>query len=173
MDDALDAFSIRLPVRIRTGFEADLPALEAFSELVAHDVPVGRVHAQQCEGQALILVAEVNGEPGGQMWIDLERRRAERAGEIWAVFVLPCLRGQGIGARLLRAAEEALQVRGFRWALLGVEADNPGARRLYERLGYTLAASTPAPQAREPSAASGVTGQWVFRKELRDLARTG
>ena len=86
--------------------------------------------------------------------------------------MLPCLRGQGIGARLLRAAEQALQARGFRWALLGVQADNPGARRLYERLGYTLAASTPAPEVREASA-SGVAGQWVFRKELRDLERMG
>lgn len=163
MGDALDTFSIRLPVRIRAAVEDDLSALEEISRLVAHEVPVREVHDQQAKGEALILVAEVNGHPGGQVWIALERRRAERAGELWAVSVLPCLRGQGIGAALVRAAEEALQARGFRWALLGVEADNPGARRLYERLGYALAASTPGD-------GSGVAGQWVFRKELGDAS---
>jgi ribosomal protein S18 acetylase RimI-like enzyme len=159
MDDALDTFSIRLPVRIRAAVDQDLPALEEISRLVAHDAPVREIHEQQAKGEALILVAEVNGHPAGQVWIALQRRRAERAGELWAVSVLPCLRGQGLGAALVRAAEDALQARGFRWALLGVEADNPGARRLYERLGYTLAAST-------PGEAGAAAGQWVLRKEL-------
>jgi ribosomal protein S18 acetylase RimI-like enzyme len=158
-DDALDAFSIRLPVRIRIGLAADRVALEEISRMVAHEVPVQRVQEQQSRGEALILVADVHGHPVGQLWIDLERRRSERAGEIWAVSVLPWLRGQGIGARLVRAAEDALRARGFRWALLGVEADNAAARRLYERLGYTLAATT-------PPATSDAAAQWVFRKPL-------
>ena len=172
MDDALDAFSIRLPVRIRPAVETDLPALDEIGRLVVTERPVREIHEQHRGGEALILVAEVNGVPAGQLWIDLERRRAERAGEIWAVAVLPCLRGQGLGAALVRAAEEALQARGFRWALLGVEADNPGARRLYERLGYALAASRPAPQAQEASV-RGAAAQWVFRKELRVEGRPG
>ena len=165
-DETLDTFSIRLPVVIRPCVAADLPALEDFARFVTHDVPVHELYDQHCSGQALILVAEVNGEPGGQLWIDLERRRTELAGEIWAVYVLPCLRGQGVGARMVRAAEEALRARGFQWALLGVEGDNPGARRLYERLGYTLAASLTASEAQE-APANGATAGWVFRKDLR------
>jgi ribosomal protein S18 acetylase RimI-like enzyme len=163
MSDALDAFSIRLPVLIRPCVAADLPALEDFARFVTHDVPVPDLYDQHCSGLALILVAEVNGEAGGQLCIALERRRAELAGEIWAVYVLPCLRGQGVGARLLRAAEEALRARGLHWALLGVEGDNPGARRLYERLGYTLAASLTASEDSGTAATSG----WVLRKDLR------
>src|SRR3954470_11271367 len=62
MDDALDAFSIRLPVLIRPCVAADLPALEDFARFVTHDVPVAKLYDQHCSGQALILVAEVNGE---------------------------------------------------------------------------------------------------------------
>ena len=167
MEDALDAFSIRLPVLIRPCIAADLPALEDFARFASHEFPVHELYDQHCSGQALILVAEVNGEPGGQLWIALERRRAELAGEIWAVYVLPCLRGEGVGARMMRAAEEALRARGFHWAVLGVEVDNPGARRLYERLGYQLAASLTASELQEASATGG-TASWVFRKDLRD-----
>jgi ribosomal protein S18 acetylase RimI-like enzyme len=172
MDEPLDAFSIRLPVLIRPCVEADLPALDDFSRFVAHHVPVRELYEQHRSGRALILVAEVNGAPGGQLWIDLERRRGELAGEIWAVYVLPGLRGQGIGARMVRAAEQALEARGYRWALLGVEVDNPNARRLYERLGYTLAATTPAPEAPEPSVRGGVA-RWVLRKALRAAGTQG
>jgi ribosomal protein S18 acetylase RimI-like enzyme len=52
------------------------------------------------------------------------------------VRVYPFLQGCGIGARLLRAAERAVRERGCAAAEVGVEKDNPRARRLYERLGY-------------------------------------
>jgi CheY-like chemotaxis protein len=57
---------------------------------------------------------------------------------IWAVRVLPPLQGLGIGGRLVIAAEEAIARAGFARAEIGVETDNPAARRLYERLDYRL-----------------------------------
>jgi ribosomal protein S18 acetylase RimI-like enzyme len=80
--------------------------------------------------------------------------------------VLPCLQGQGIGARMMRVAEGLLRARGFQWALLGVETGNPGARRLYERLGYTLAA-TSLPTHPPELQGQPVAPQWVLRKDLR------
>ena len=47
------------------------------------------------------------------------------------------LRGLGIGARLIAVAEARMRRRGVRTAELGVEDDNPRARALYERLGYS------------------------------------
>jgi GNAT superfamily N-acetyltransferase len=47
------------------------------------------------------------------------------------------LRGLGIGAHLIAVAETRMHKRGVRVAELGVEDDNPRARALYERLGYS------------------------------------
>lgn len=46
------------------------------------------------------------------------------------------LRGKGIGTALIRTAEKRARQRGFRRIGLGVGNDNPGAARLYRRLGY-------------------------------------
>ncbi len=45
-------------------------------------------------------------------------------------------RGMGVGTALLRQAEAAARAMGVRRMLLGVIAENHGAIRLYERLGY-------------------------------------
>ena len=48
-------------------------------------------------------------------------------------------RGQGWGSRLLRTAIDwAREQDGVIWIDLGVFHDNPGARRLYEKHGFTL-----------------------------------
>jgi ribosomal protein S18 acetylase RimI-like enzyme len=89
-------------------------------------------------GENVMLVADLHGFPVGQAWIDLVKHRTERVGYIWAVRVFPFLQGLGIGTRLMHAAERVLSGRGYRCAEVGVEKDNTAARRLYERLGYTL-----------------------------------
>jgi ribosomal protein S18 acetylase RimI-like enzyme len=52
-----------------------------------------------------------------------------------AVAVREGHRGDGLGARLLRALAETAHAAGYERLSLSVAADNP-ARRLYERLGY-------------------------------------
>jgi ribosomal protein S18 acetylase RimI-like enzyme len=60
-------------------------------------------------------------------------------------------------------------------AEVGVELDNPAARRLYERLGYQVAAqiseeygyTTP-----EGVVTRQVVDQWLLRKPVESLART-
>jgi ribosomal protein S18 acetylase RimI-like enzyme len=136
--DHLQRFSVSVPVVIRPCRADDLPALEWFGLFAPHRALIHRVFEQHRRGEAVMLVAEVSGEASGQLWIDLQRHAAERVGEIWAVRVLPCLQGHGIGARLIGAAESLLLARGFRGATLTVDIDNPGARRLYERLGYAV-----------------------------------
>ena len=54
------------------------------------------------------------------------------------VFVVPARRDEGVGSRLLDAAEAALADRGADLVAVSVLADNEAARRLYERRGYRL-----------------------------------
>jgi ribosomal-protein-alanine N-acetyltransferase len=57
------------------------------------------------------------------------------------VAILPAFRGRGIGTALMaRVLEEGRQL-GARRATLEVRASNEGARRLYERLGFAVAAT--------------------------------
>ena len=66
----------------------------------------------------------------------LDMRGAFR-GYIQIVCVAPESRGSGIGTRLVRFAEERI-FRETPNVFLCVSSFNSGARRLYERLGYTL-----------------------------------
>ena len=50
--------------------------------------------------------------------------------------LLPAVRGQGIGRRLMQAAIDAALVYGFTRIELSVRADNPQAIALYERMGF-------------------------------------
>jgi ribosomal protein S18 acetylase RimI-like enzyme len=165
--DALtgDSFSIALEVVIRACREEDLPALEWFGLFAAHRPLIRRVWQQHLRGEALMLVAQVNGETSGQLWIAFDDRDGETVAEIWAVRVLPCLQRRGVGARMIAVAEALLRERGLRRVELAVETDNPDARRLYERLGYVLLGTTLAsdpPGARNRPARP----QWVLGKAL-------
>jgi ribosomal protein S18 acetylase RimI-like enzyme len=167
-----DSFPVRLDVVIRPCREADLPALEWFGLFAPHRQMIRRVFEQQRRGEALMLVVEANGEPSGQLWIDLRRGDEDgQVGEIWAVRVLPCLQRRGIGTRLVAVAEALLRERGFARAQLRVETDNPAARRLYERLGYALAGTAAASSG--PGAVPDDAGiQWVLAKTLLPAAST-
>jgi ribosomal protein S18 acetylase RimI-like enzyme len=50
--------------------------------------------------------------------------------------VLPAWRGRGVGRALLARAEAFAREQGAPWLGIGVMAENDGARRLYERLGF-------------------------------------
>lgn len=53
------------------------------------------------------------------------------------LYVLPDRRGEGIGSRLLTAAEQRLRDHGADTVALNVMADNEDARRFYRDHGYT------------------------------------
>lgn len=68
---------------------------------------------------------------------------SEDVAEIGQLSVQPLLQGMGLGTRLITAAEVRIRDRGKQWAIMGVEIDHDRARKLYERLGYTLYARKP------------------------------
>ncbi len=66
-----------------------------------------------------------------------ERMRMPGWTEISAVCTAPEARGQGLAGRLVRAVTAGIRARGDR-PMLHAAADNTGAIRLYEALGFTL-----------------------------------
>ena len=85
--------------------------------------------------------------------------------------MLPPLQNLGIGTRLILAAEDILKSHGFRFAEIGAEKDNPGAKRLYERLGYQVTrdnlegwdVTTP-----EGNVVHEIADEWIMQKSLAD-----
>ncbi len=65
-----------------------------------------------------------------------EHMHAEGSYYILAVAVYPEFRGSGIGQRLIAEAESIAKAKGFTETSLNVFAENQGAVRLYESLGY-------------------------------------
>lgn len=134
----LDRTTLTFEVVIRVVHESDLEGLEWYGLFWRHREIIQRTFDAQQRGSALMLMADLNGFPVGQVWIDFDRLGDEGTAVLWAVRVYPFLQNTGLGGRLLRAAERVACARGFVRAEIGVEHDNPGARRLYERLGYRV-----------------------------------
>ena len=120
---------------------SDLPRLEWFG-IYAHLRRMEEANYRDVEaGTKLWLVADVNGFPVGHLKVNLrvdDPSRGNPRGYIFALRVFDPFQGLGIGTELIMAAESALRARGFRYVSIAVGKDNPRARRLYERLGYTV-----------------------------------
>ena len=74
------------------------------------------------------------------------------------LYVVPHLRGQGLGSTLLTAAESIVRERGARLLEMLVDGADIGARRFYERHGYT----NTEPGQDQPS--------FYYHRELTNLA---
>lgn len=82
-----------------------------------------------------LAVCPPSGVPVGIGGVDYRMRQG--AGCLVQLSVHPALQSCGIGTVLVRAAEGRIRARGLVHAHLAVEDENPRARALYERLGYT------------------------------------
>ena len=107
--------------------EVFLPMLREFyhSPAVLHPIPgdhFERTFAQIAAGSPLLEAYLFVEEGGLCAWIE-------------EIYVRPQFQGKGIGARFFREFEEKSQGKISR-IRLEVEADNTGASRLYERLGF-------------------------------------
>ncbi len=61
----------------------------------------------------------------------------DRRAEIWDIYVSSEHRGSGIGGEMISQIEKEFVVRGCKNMVLnGVDIDNEGAKKLYEKLGY-------------------------------------
>ncbi|MFG2907397.1 GNAT family N-acetyltransferase [Kitasatospora sp. NPDC048286] len=129
------AAGIVVSVHVRDLTPADLPDC-TWSGSAAHLRQVARELARVEAGEVdYLAVCTAAGLPVAIGGVDY--RVAPGAGTLWQLAVLPALQSCGLGSLLVRAAEDRIRARGLRRAELGVEDDNPRARALYERLGYT------------------------------------
>lgn len=125
-----------LGFKIRPCREGDLEGLEWMGLFLPHREIIHAAFDRQRRGEDLMLVADANGFPIGQVWIDFRRKRHQATALLWAVRVFPPLQNLGIGRHLMLAAEDVVRDRGMARTELGVERDNPDALRFYTRLGY-------------------------------------
>jgi RimJ/RimL family protein N-acetyltransferase len=123
------------------------PATQAeVDELIAAAEPAGQHHLRerwdiQQRDEGLFLLAHRDGEiVGHTMLLRQSKYAAVRAAhdpaEINALHAYA--QGQGIGTAIIRASEEIAADWSRSSIGIGVAPDNPGARKLYERLGYHL-----------------------------------
>lgn len=127
---------VQLPIEFRLCVEDDLPALEWMGLHTREREIIRSTFDAQERGDSLMLLAVAGGFPVGQVWLDFARSGGAKRPLLWAIRVFPPLQGRGIGSALMRRAEALAKARGAEEVELGVECDNEGARRFYERLGY-------------------------------------
>ena len=137
----MGSFTLHMTCVIRTATEADLPKLEWGGQFRHFRDLFRRTFEEQRAGRRLMLIADVAGYPVGQVFIQLsstDRSFADgrNRGYLYSLRVMEPFQRHRVGTRLLTAAEALLRQRGYSWAVIAAAKDNPGARRLYERLGY-------------------------------------
>jgi GNAT superfamily N-acetyltransferase len=94
------------------------------------------------ETEAALLVAERDGRAVGYAMLTAGAGAAtwdlgERVVEMETLSVLPEERGSGVGAALMDASRRWALDRGARTMAVGLAHTNDGARRFYEREGFT------------------------------------
>ena len=101
-------------------------------------------HRLQPRNEGLVAVADGNVVGMVELWLkrprDPEGARTARLKVDLGLAVAPGWRGRGVGSALMLAAEEWARAHGAERMVLDLDANNSGAQRLYERLGYEVEA---------------------------------
>ncbi len=132
---------VALPITVRIATQTDLPKLEWYGQYAHHRNLFRRAFHEQQLGKRLMLVADSNHFPIGQVFIQFVKPRPDnnkRWGYLYSLRVMEMFQGHGIGSCLIQEAEHAIIERGLGWATIAVAKENQAARRLYERLGYEV-----------------------------------
>ena len=167
----IDQLTINLPIIIRTCRENDLSDLEWFGLLTEYRQTIRNAFQRYQKGEIIMLIAETNHFPIGQVWIDLTKRREQSIGFLWSLRVFIPFQNLGIGTRLIASAERQLKTQRFRISELSVEKDNPHAQRLYERLGYQVVRDNIEEWEYTPPNGKLVhvrNDEWILHKSLVD-----
>lgn len=134
-------FQLNLRVTVRPAVHSDIEQLEWFGEYSHYRNLIRRAYEEQLAGNRLILVADFNGFPIGQLFIQYEAHNHRIAdgynrAYFYSFRVFQLFRGKGVGTSMLTYAQRLIYHMNYRYATIAVAKDNPNALRLYERLGY-------------------------------------
>lgn len=156
-------------VRIRTAVKQDLPAMEWDGQFAHFRQIYAEVYERARHNLALIWLVEIPpvgligqalvqlntfGQQGGANG----RSRAY----VHSFRVRPGYRQAGLGSKLMIVVETDLLERGFQEVTLNVAQQNPGALRLYQRLGYRKVGTDP--------------GRWSYvdeKEEVHNIEQPG
>lgn len=142
-DDDPPQIPLTLTYCIRPASRADVPKLEWYGSQAHTRSYIRQAFKAMMDGQRMMLVADLNGFPVGQVYIQYDSKNKQHAdgyrrGYIYAFRVMDHLQRCGIGTQLLNAAEDVLRKRGFIISTLQVSKRNEDARRLYQKNGYRV-----------------------------------
>lgn len=138
----VEPFSVALPFVIRLARPDDLPKLEWYGQYTHFRTVFRRTYRDQLAGRRLMIIADCNGFPVGQIFMQTHREPKngdiphDRRTYFYSLRVMDMFQGEGVGSRLLEAAEQIAATYGYQWATIAAAKDNPRARELYERRGY-------------------------------------
>lgn len=122
--------------RVRRARVTDIPALIALEECFPSDrLTRANLRYLLTQGNARLWVWEQDGTIAGSAVLLF--RAGSRRARLYSLVTHPARRGRGIGGRLLAAAEQCARQHGCQCLTLEVRPGNTGARRLYQRRGYT------------------------------------
>ena len=130
-----EPFELHARITIRPTRAEDLSKLEWFGAFAHFRDYYQRTYQDHLAGRRLMLVADLNNFPVGQVWLDVTP--VEYA-YLYSLRVMEPLQGLGVGSRLMTSAETLARSYGYRQIQLAVEKTNAAARRLYERLGFRV-----------------------------------
>ncbi len=132
-----------MSIRIAPARTHDLDALVALEEAAfPGDRMSRRALARNITSPSLCFLAARDGKALiGHALVAF--RAGSSLARLYSLAVLPGLTGQGLGRKLLAAAERQARTRGAERLRLEVRADNKPAIRLYDSAGYALFATVP------------------------------
>ena len=133
---------ITADVLIRPAELADLEALEWLGQYAHYRRLFRDTFHDQERGHRLMLVADFNRFPVGQLFLQLQSTRPtpDQTPRIYyyALRVMSPFQRLGIGSALMDAAEGFAIRKGYGWATIAAAKDNPAARQMYERRGFEV-----------------------------------
>ena len=168
MSDGYDIVPLRsdegaLLQRLRVAALTESP--DAFSPTAAearsHDAAYWQRAAERAAAHAdfELFTVRMNGDGVG---LASAQRDAAGVGHIGAMWVDPCLRGRGAGARLFDTAVAFLRARGCSEIHLSVTETNAAAIALYQSRGFALTGESEP--LRAESALRNLMMRWQARK---------
>lgn len=134
LDDWMQ-FDIWANIVVRGAREEDLKKLEWFGAYAHFRELYQRTWRDHITGRRLMMVADLNTFPVGQVWVDVT---PHNYAYLYALRVLEPFQGLGIGSALIDTAEQIARAKNYQVIQLAVERSNARALRLYERQGFRI-----------------------------------